>query len=204
MITIHAVLNFIRFSIPEKIAFARKVISGLGGNPIFSNPDFPLKDLEELTDDLENQFINSRKGRREDIALMHQTEAIWNDKMRKMAKYVDRIAEENAVIILSAGFSIPKIPAPKQRPDFSVELGEKSGTVLLRRQRVKGAKAYIWQYYIGTMPGNESEWKIIEVTAKASVELTGLIALNKYWFRVAAVLSDGTTAYTAPIMQTVI
>jgi hypothetical protein len=90
------------------------------------------------------------------------------------------------------------------RPEFSVELGEKSGTVLLRRQKVEGARSYVWQYTTQESPILYTDWINAEVTSKASVELSGLKPLTTYWFRVAAVTTEGTGAYTMPIMQVVI
>ncbi len=61
---------------------------------------------------------------------------------------------------IGSGFSTSKQPAPAQRPEFSVEPGQKSGSVLLRRQAVKGAKAYIWQFSINVVPQGEEGWTI--------------------------------------------
>jgi len=132
---------------------------------------------------------------------MHQTETVWDDAMRKMARYVERIANDDPAIILSAGFNLSKQPLPYQRPELSAEQGEKSGTILLRRQAVPGAKSYIWQYCINTLPENESGWTFAAATSKASTEIDNLTPVSKYWFRVAAVTPQGVTAYNDPIMH---
>lgn len=123
--------------------------------------------------------------------------------MRKQARYVERIADEDAALVLSAGFSLAKQPLPTQRSEFSVEAGRNSGSVILRRQAVQGAKSYIWQYCIHALAETDDGWKIAEVTGKASVELTDLLPVTKYWFRVAAVSSTGTSSYNDPIMHIV-
>jgi len=74
----------------------------------------------------------------------------------------------------------------------------------LRRQAMEGAKSYIWQHCIGEMPAAENAWTTAQVTSKAAVELVGLIAMSKYWFRSAAVTASGTSAFSTPIMQVVI
>ena len=136
---------------------------------------------------------------------MHQTEAEWDDLMRKMAKYVDRIADGDGAVILNAGFNLAKQSTPGSRPEFSVDLGDKSGTVTVRRQKFDGAKSYIWQYCIGDTPAAaDSDWTTATVSVKVSTELVGLTPMNKYWFRSAAVLSSGTTAYHAPVMHVVL
>ncbi len=200
----HVVLNFVKIPISQKIEIGRSVESKMRNNPHFPNPDVPIDDLRASTDLLEERNVAAITGGKEATALMHQAEDVWVDKMRKTALYVDRTADGDGTIILSAGFDLAKQPSPAVRPEFSVELGEKSGSVLLRRQKVEGAKSYIWQYSIGETPASESEWVTAQVTSQASVELTGLTPLSKYWFRVAAVTIMGTTAYCAPIMQVVL
>lgn len=199
------ILNFVRPSIAQKIETGRNVIAKMKANPKFATPDVKIEDLEAKTDLLEARSLAAQGGGKEATALMHQTEKEWIDLMRKMAKYVDRIADGDGATILNAGFSLAKQPAPAFRPDFSVELGEKSGTVVLHRQAIEGAKAYIWQYCMGEMPAdNDSGWVTALVTSKVTAKISGLIPLNKYWFRSAVVTAAGTSAYNSPEMQVVI
>jgi hypothetical protein len=200
----HVILDFVRTPVPQKIETGRSVEGKMRPNPIFANPDVAYDDLKASTDLLESRYVASLSGGKESTALLHQAETDWIDNMRNEAYFVDRIANGNGAIILSAGFNLAKQPSPAVRPEFSVELGEKSGSVFLRRQRVDSARSYIWQYFIGENPGNEPDWVNAQITTQASVELTGLTPLTKYWFRVAVVTPTGTTAFNAPIMQVVI
>lgn len=198
------VLDFIRIPVSQKVETGRNVKSKMTGNPKFGTPDISMEELETTTDLLETRSVAALSGGKEATALMHQTEEEWNDKMRKLARYVDRIADGDSAVILSAGFNLAKQPAPAVRPEFNVELSDKSGSVIIRRQAVESAKSYIWQYCTGETPVVEFDWTTAAVTSQASTELNGLITLTKYWFRVAAVTPSGTSAYTAPIMQVVI
>jgi len=199
------VLDFLRLPKFQKVVFGKNVSAQMKDNPKFATPDVSVEEVETATNLLETRSVASINGGKESTALANQAEESWDDIIRKMAKYVDRIADGDGVVILNAGFNIAKQPAPASRPEFSVELGAMSGAVELRRQAVEGAKAYIWQYYIGeTPPTNEESWVTAHVTSKASVELTGLTPLCKYWFRSEVVTINGITAYTSPIMQIVI
>ena len=199
------VLDFVRIPVAQKTEFGKGVISKMKNNPKFATPDVTVDELEAKNTLLETRSVAALSGGKEATALMHQTEDEWNDLMRKMAKYVDRIADGDDTIILSAGFNLAKQPAPSLRPEFSVELGEKSGSVIIRRQAADGAKSYIWQYYVGETPAaNDADWVTAQVTSKASVELTGLTPKTTYWFRSSAVTPNGTTAYNSPVMQVVI
>ncbi|MEI7675476.1 MAG: fibronectin type III domain-containing protein [Bacteroidales bacterium] len=199
------ILDFVRNPVAQKIEVGRSVSSKMKNNPKFTTPDVSVVDLEALTDLLESRSVAALSGGKENTALLHQTEEEWDDTMRKMARYVDRIADGDGAVILNSGFNLAKQPAPPVRPEFSVELGEKSGTVTLRRQKEDGAKSYIWQYCTGDTPAAaDSDWTTATVSVKVSTEIVGLTPMTKYWFRTAAVLSTGTTAYNAPVMQVVL
>jgi hypothetical protein len=42
--------------------------------------------------------------------------------------------------------AVKKMSAPAPRQDFQVDLGKKSGTVVLRRKAARGPTSYEWQY----------------------------------------------------------
>ena len=200
----HMVLDFLRFPVSRKIELGRSVMYKVADNPLFLTPDVTVLALAAKTDLLESRSVAALSGGKEATALMHQTEVEWDEMMRKMGLYVDRIADGNEAIILNAGFNLAKQSAPSLRPEFSVELGLNAGSVFLRRQAVTGARSYIWQFYIGETPGSNKDWETARVTSQASVELTGLTLLSRYWFRVAVVTATGTSAFSDPIMQVVI
>jgi len=200
----HVVLDFIKEPISQKIELADNVESEMRANPIFANPDVPFDELKSINGLLQSRYKASLNGGKEETVLLHQAEDAWIEKMRKTAKFVDRIADGDGAIILSAGFNLAKQRSAPIRPEFSVELGEKSGSVFLRRRREEGARSYIWQYYIGETPTNDVDWINAQVTSQASVLLAGLKPLSKYWFRVAVVTIEGTSAFSDPIMQVVI
>jgi len=199
------VLDFIRIPVAQKTEIGKGVISKMTNNPKFATPDVSVDALEAKNTLLETRSVAALGGGKEATALLHQTEEEWNDIMRKMAKYVDRIADGDDTVILSAGFNLAKQPTPAVRPDFSVELGDKSGFVSIRRQAVEGAKSYIWQYCSSETPAaNDTDWVTAQVTSKASVELSGLTPKTTYWFRSAVVTTAGTSAYNSPVMQVVL
>lgn len=110
-------------------------------NPNFLSPDVSLDTMKNCTDELENRSLASKNGGKTETTRIHQSEEQWDDEMRKMARYVERVANNDPAIILSAGFTISKQPSPYQRPELSAEPGAKSGTIHLRRQAVQGAKS---------------------------------------------------------------
>lgn len=205
MKTDRVVFDFVKKTVPQMIEFGRLVSSQMTGNTNFPTPDVPIAELDAATDLLEERSTAAKNGGKEATALLHQATEDWIYKMRREAKYVDRRADGDGAIIFSAGFNIAKQSGAPVRPEFSVELGDRSGSVNIRRQAAEGARSYIWQYCIGEMPAPlDSDWVTAQVTTKASVELSGLTPLTKYWFRSAAVLITETTPYNAPVMQIVL
>lgn len=201
---VRLVLDFIKLSIAEKIEFGRNVEGKVKENPKFSTLNVPLSEIKATNDLLEARSVASMSGGKEETFLLHQAEAEWDDLMRKVARDVERIADGDGAVMLNAGFNLAKQPNPGQRPEFSVELGDKPGTIWLRHISVSGAKSYVWQFYIGNLPEHESDWTIAQITTRASVLLEGLTPMSKYWFRVAVVTPQGTSAFSDPIMQVVI
>ena len=193
------IFDFIKIPIPGKAGRGSNVTKLMTDNPNFPNPDVPLGDLIEATELLNSSYVTALGGGKQNKALMHQAEKAWDQLMRDQAMYVDRIAKGDHAIILSAGFNFSRTPNPAKRPEFSAILGEKSGTVILHCKAIKGAYAYVWQSCKGTLAETEAGWTYAKATGKATAVIEDQIPVTKYWFRVAAVLADGTAAYCEPI-----
>lgn len=199
-----AVLDFIQFPVARKVETGRNVEMKLRSGSIFTNPDVTPDELKAKTDTLEERSMAAMNGGKESTVLLHQAEDDFNNTMRLVVRYVERIADGDPAIILSAGLSLAKQPASPSRPELKVELAERSGSVRLRRRSVEHARSYIWQYTTGEHPAQENDWVVAKVTPQATIELSGLTPLTKHWFRVAAVTIDETQEFCDPVMQVVI
>ena len=197
------VLDFLRFSIPNKIVFGRTVLSKMILIALFGDPDVPYATGTEIVNKLETHYMLSRSGDHEQVALMHQAEEEFNDFFRKLGYYVDRVADGDEAIILSSGFHLAKQPVPSERPEFTAEAGDTPGSIWLKRKAVIAATSYVWQYYIGAEAPTEDKWLFAGSTTQTSYEMNGLTSGVKGWFRVAAVTRDGMQPFTAPIMKVV-
>jgi len=150
-------------------------------------------------DKLEEYYISSRDGSRTQIALMHQMKEEFDNVFRKLAKYVDRITNGDAAIILSSGFNLVKQPEPRKKTELRLERGNFSGTVKLRRAAVAKATAYIWQYSTVTEVPKEKDWIFGGSSAQTTFEIKSLTPRTMVWFRVAAVTREGMQVYTKPL-----
>ncbi len=199
------ILDFIRIPVANKVEIARGVIAKMKNNPAFPKPDINLDEVEAQTNLLEARYIAAMSGAKVAIALLQHAEEEWDNTMRKTALYVDRIADGEAAVIVSAGFNLAKQRGPTNRSEFEVKRGDKPGTVILRRYIIQGARSYVWQYCAGESPvSTEAEWITAQVTTRATAEISGLTTFTTYWFRCAAVTSKGISGYSVPVMLVVI
>jgi hypothetical protein len=197
------VLDFLKFSVPNKIAFGRTVLSQMSVLPLFANPDVAYATATDIVNKLEGYYVASRGGAHEQVALMNKAEVEFDDIFRKLANNVDRVADGDEAVILSAGFHLAKQPAPTERPEFTVTAGDGPGTINLRRKAVAGAYSYVWQYVVGAEVPTDDKWTLAGSTTQANFEVTGLTSATKVWFRVSAVTKEGMQPFTDAIMKVV-
>jgi hypothetical protein len=141
-------INFIRIPVPEKIQFAKNRLSHIIGNANFPSPDVSLADISIAIDVLETKFRKAQGGGTKDTAAMHAAEAVLDELMRKLADYVSRTANGNAVIIASAGFSIIKTkPSLMHKPGkpegLKLTRTQQSGTLISNCKRLANARGFV-------------------------------------------------------------
>jgi len=197
------ILDFIKFSVAEKIEFFRNVIELLTGNPLFATPDVSLIMLKTMLDTLIADFIASKSGAHAMIARMNQSATALDKKFRLLALYVDRIADGDEAIILGSGFHASKEPDTTSRELFIAEEGVNSREIDLARKAQRGAKSYVWQYCVGLVPAKDEDWIFGGASSQATFTMKGLTSETKYWFRVAVVTTRGMGPWSTPIMKIV-
>lgn len=197
------VLDFIKFSIAEKIMFFRNVIAQMTGNASFPTPDVALTEAKTAVDTLETDHAAAKSGAHVLVSKMRRSEEVADNLFRKQAAYVDRIADGNETIILSSGFHVSKQPEPSVREAFVVEAGENPSEIILIRKAQPGARSYVWQYCIGALPTNTQPWVFAGASTQTRYVIKGLESGSKCWFRVAAVTATGQGPWSDPVMKVV-
>jgi hypothetical protein len=200
---IKIVLDFLKLTVSQKIEFYKNVYNKMNGNTMFATPDVPNAQVNTATLTLETDYTASLGGGHALVAKMHQSEKACDDLMRKQANYVDRIANGNEAIILSAGFHVSKQPSPKQKPDFLVEANGEHGVIKLSRKSIPGAVSYVWQYSPGALPVDDKGWLFGGASTKSTFSIAQLETATRCWFRVAGVTKEGLTAWSEPVMKVV-
>ncbi len=199
-----ALLDFIQFSIPVKIAFYYNVIVKLTGNTKFPNPDVSLTEAKAVIDILEASYLATKDGSHTAVSAMYDAEENADSIFRILVAYVNRMADGNETAILSSGFHISKQPTSIQKPLLSVVDGDNSGCVYLVARAIDKAGAYIWQIAKDKLPQTEEEWATAGHSTQAFFRVSDLTVAGKYYFRVAAVTPAGTLDFTPAVMKVVL
>ena len=201
---VKVLLRFLRLSVLEKIGFYRNVIEKMTGNASFPNPDVTLESCTAAVNSLEAAYLAALDGSKLAKSVMRDAEEACDELFRKLAGYVNRIADGSETIILSSGFQITKQPNPALRPEFTVEHGALSSVVKLSRKAVDVARSYVWQYSRDLLPESDADWSNHHYSTKSSTEISGLVVGSKYWFRSAAISTEGLVEFTDPVMLIVV
>ena len=192
------VFDFTHFSVPVLSAFADHVYTCMNGNPRFPSCDYPLENVPTLRTQMMTYYNASQSGNHEQSALMRQTKDELIDGLKKTGNYVDRIADGDDAAITSSGFHLAKQPAAAQQVELRVESGELSGSVVLKRQAVEGAKSYVWQYSTDGIA-----YTFAGASSSSKYTITGLTPVTKYYFQVAVVTTAGTSAFSDAVAKVV-
>jgi len=198
---IRIILAFLKFTIVEKIAFYRNVITNMKNNPHFPEPGATTwADAEASIDRMEHFNTLARGGSHVAVVSMHEVEKATDEMFRLIASYVDRTSNGNASMLLSSGFDITKQPVLYQKPVLRAINGTISGTAMLSALSVPKSGSYIWQIAKGTLPLTDAGWQDLTITTRTTHKVEGLTPAAVYYFRVAAVTPDGIQNFTAAVM----
>ena len=202
-------LNLDRKKVLGKVEFGHHVVDEMTGNSNFGavTPIYPpLADITTATDELETASQNAIEGTKEDTAILHEKEAIFDVKITALGNYVESIANEDAAtaesVILSAGMDVKKQNEPigelLQPQNLRGDYGSHAGEVDLKCDPVKGARAYLWLE--SDTPNNPASFRmknIIEsTTTKSEYTFSDLVSGKEYGFKVVAVGAAGLSPFS--------
>ncbi len=143
-----AKLDFIELPVPTKIQFGRDRVIDMNGKPEFATPDIPLPDITLVCKELEDAYNAAQGGGTHEKDEQDKKEKVWDDKMRKEAAYVTRIADGDVAIITLAGFTPTETEATPSAPPAKVEgykatRDDQSGIINLTSDVMENVKGYV-------------------------------------------------------------
>lgn len=141
-------LDFIKLAVPAKIQYGRDRVIDLTGNANFTTPEPSLAEITDACNDLETKYNAAQGGGPAQTTAQNQSEKVLDERMRKLANYVTRIADGDVVIITSAGFTPTQteaspIGAPDKVENLTAKHGEQAGTIHTNCNVAKNTKGYV-------------------------------------------------------------
>jgi hypothetical protein len=179
------------YSDSELLVFTLSVLEKMTGNSYFTTPNPTLATVRAGHDEFQSALSKQQRGNKESTAVKNAKRDVLEDLLQRLANYVEEVAGNNEVILLSSGFELYK-KAEKAGPldvptGLAVKPGATHGSLVFSWDKVDNARSYEVQYY-DTEKG--------ELTAKTktstctNIEITSLISGRQYTLAVAGVGSD--------------
>ena len=98
-------LEFTELAPTQKGMFGDNVIAEMTEHSgTFDKPDIPIADLTTVNNDLKLKTQQAMSGDKVKIEAREEAEKVWDDKFRKQAAYVQRIANGSKLIIAESGY----------------------------------------------------------------------------------------------------
>lgn len=174
-----------------------KVIAAMTGNPKFPAPAPTLAEVGTAKGIFSDALSEASGGGIEETAFKDQKRVALVALMRRLATYVDGIANGDLVVLLSSGFPAQKerqpvgiLPAPENLRLRRLDL---SGKIKARVKPVDNAASYEWRFTTATAP---TAWQSGGITTAASEVLENLTPGTVYVVQVRAIGSKGPSEWS--------
>lgn len=201
---IKATLDFVAFSINDKIEFYKYVAIQLANTLLFPAPEIPISTINATLVEFEAAILAAESGSHAAKSFMHDLEKVADDMFRILVSYVNKVAKGDETILIKSGFHLSKQPNVIPKAEISVRDGAHSGDVIVVIKAVKSAVAYKIRYKLVGALGLVTEWVEAEISTVATSHILGLIPGQTYQFIYASISSAGTTDFSNPISKMVV
>lgn len=197
-----SIVNYAGLRDAELLAFGRSIYPAMNGNANFPNPIPAMPAFLQALDAYDEALTDAKTGSRNAVAIKTASKLTIVTMLRSQATYVNSVCNGDPVMLASSAFKLAKDKEPVYigQPIITAVLqGLNAGNMIVKVQTDKGAVSYLYQ--AAPDPINEqTEWITVADT-RVKYEFTGLEEGKKYWFRVAAVGSNGQIVYSTEVAQ---
>ena len=197
-------LDFVIFSVSDKLIFYRNVILKLTANPTYLTPDPTLIQLKAAVDSLEQAMLAAQDGGHTAVSAMHDHDKSTTLMFRNLAHFVDKLAIGDETKILTSGFHPSNQALAHEKVELTVNDGNNSGAVNLGGKAHPKGGAYIWQKSTKENPLLEADWATITMTTQAHCYVESLTPATYVYFRYCVVTPTGITDYCAPVRKLIV
>jgi Fibronectin type III domain len=195
-------LSFSKYTDAEfenKVAY---ILTSMTANPAFPTPIPALADVQTALTKYSADLVAAATLDRVAVANKNQSRAQLELLVKQLGMYVMYIANGDAAILTSSGFTLSKQPEPRyitNPGNVTLSNGLSSGELVASVEAVAGAKSYVYQI-VSAEPTDTTVWESTTVT-RSKYTFTGLLPGKRYWIRVAAAGRDEQVAYSPVTSQ---
>lgn len=197
-------LNLARLTVAEKIAKARQIVTQMTGNSHFPTPTPTLDAVStraDLTETANSEAQLARQTAKQKTSALNEAEDALDRLLNQVAGYVESVAGGNEQVILSAGMdvraaAVAATDPPGQPQGLTATAGDHDGEIDLSWDTVPGAKSYVIEK--SGDPVTPTSWSHAGVSTRSTLAAQGLTSGTRYWFRVAAINSNGQSGWSDP------
>jgi hypothetical protein len=195
-------------SVPELLSLAQQITGAMQGNPNFTTPNPPLTTVADATKALRtaSEEVNAaRMESRNKTVIQNQREDQLQGLLRQLASYVDNISNGDEALITSAGMQVQAASSGRGEltvpTAFNATSGDSEGEIDLSWNPVQHAQSYVIESSLDAPPA--AKWEHRLATTKSKATLSNLTSGTRYWFRVAAIGSQGQGGWSDISMRIV-
>jgi hypothetical protein len=186
--------GFTKYSDSALNEFTEKVIASLTGNASFPAPPVTLAALGALQSAFANTLAAAAPGGIHLTAAKNAARAALVNALRRVAAYIQSIAGQDVVMLLSSGFNannLNRAPSPLDTPAIAGIKNEMSTQLVLRVRPLRNARTY--QVRVGVNTG--ANWTYtMDSTQARRIVLGGLTPGSTYTVQVRGV--GGSLGYS--------
>jgi hypothetical protein len=190
-------LSFRKYNEPDLYAIAWDVTHTMTENGDFPDLQPLLPPIRETAEQFQVAMTNARRGDTLKIMIKNDVKEKLISLLRELGELVEKRSNGDDLLLIRSGFLLTK-PSKEvtiQKPEeFEVLPGKMNGQIILQVKRVKGAKAYMYQYTRDPLTDN-SQWETINSTQRKIV-ISNLPLGVKFLFQVAAIGPRNQVVYT--------
>ena len=181
---------------------AAHIHASMAGNPAFPTPIPTLADVQAALTRYSNDLVAAATLDRVAVAEKNKSRLQLELLLAQLGMYVMFIANGDAAILTSSGYTLSKMPEPRYITNpGNVDLGNgiTSGELVASVKAVSGAKSYLYQI-AAEEPKDNTQWESNSST-RSKFTFTDLVPGKRYWVRVAATGRDEQVAYSPVASQ---
>ncbi len=189
----------------DLLSLGGTVHDAMDGNANFPTPEPTLEDVQDALDDYRAKLqAAQRKGSPLDMSLKNDSREVLVGLLKRLAFYVNTVADGSLSLILSSGFPVVALPTPAQPPAMPLRIRLRdhlqSGQIRLDFDPAPGAWLYEYQYSDQVDGMGGIEWPLgVQTTSRGNTNILAPVTPGtKYFVRVRARNAQGESDWTTP------